>query len=697
MPDPLTRKVLLIGWDAADWRMIDPLLAAGQMPALAGLMKRGAWGQLATIRPMLSPMLWTSIATGKRADKHGIHGFLEPRPDASGVRPVRSTSRSCQALWNIAAQRGLRSCVVNWFASYPAEAVPGVVVSEEYAAAVQPGVDCPELSDRAVHPPELSAPLSRLLVDPARLDEQALLPFVPRAAEIDQTRDDRLLHLATLLARAASTQAAARFSLENSDWDLGCLFFGAIDEFGHHFMPFHPPRLEGVDPRDAELYGQVMTGCYRFQDMMLQTLLEVAGPETTVVLVSDHGFYHDEQRPGARGDDNPEAWHRPYGIAALAGPGIRPGQRLYGANLLDVTPTILHLLGLPVGADMDGRPWVEITTQPRAVERILSWEDLGSAAASAPQKPATESETEAPEDPVTAALTMQHLADLGYLEPGDPDQRARVDGVIREQKINLARALSDSRRSGKAIALWQELVDEEPDRLAFRVELARALLQAGQPESCLKALGEVGASFTGRLLRVEALLKLRETNLARAELRQLSREAPDHPGVLVRLGRLLLDQDQQDEADTLLHQAWRMDPQQPAAVEALSHLALRRGDYDTAVRHALDAIDLAHHFPRAHFRLGCALAGQGDVEHAVQALQTCLQQAPNFVAAHRELARLLPPGPDADRHALLAQAHRTSPTAYPAPHAPHAPPATPAPASPQPAGVSDPPQNSAED
>ena len=71
------KKLLLIGWDAADWKVINPLLDRGQMPHLARLVAEGASGNLATIEPPLSPMLWTSIATGKRPGKHGIHGFVD--------------------------------------------------------------------------------------------------------------------------------------------------------------------------------------------------------------------------------------------------------------------------------------------------------------------------------------------------------------------------------------------------------------------------------------------------------------------------------------------------------------------------------------------------------------------------------------------------------------------------------------------
>ena len=91
-------KVLLIGWDAADWALLNPLIEQGLMPCFEGLIRRGVSGKISTLRPILSPMLWNSVATGKRPDQHGIFGFVEPRPDRSGIRPVTSTSRTCKAV-----------------------------------------------------------------------------------------------------------------------------------------------------------------------------------------------------------------------------------------------------------------------------------------------------------------------------------------------------------------------------------------------------------------------------------------------------------------------------------------------------------------------------------------------------------------------------------------------------------------------
>ena len=86
------RRVLLIGWDAADWKVIDRLMEEGKMPNIAGLVERGVMGNLATLYPSLSPMLWTSIATGKRPYKHGVWGFTEPDPATGTIRPVTNLS-----------------------------------------------------------------------------------------------------------------------------------------------------------------------------------------------------------------------------------------------------------------------------------------------------------------------------------------------------------------------------------------------------------------------------------------------------------------------------------------------------------------------------------------------------------------------------------------------------------------------------
>src|SRR3954451_25395317 len=220
MSKRLANRVLLIGWDAADWTMIRPLVEAGKMPTLAGLLASDTSGNLAPLQPALSPMLWNSIATGKRADKHGICSFVEPLPDRHGIRPVTSTSRKCKALWNILSQAGMRSNVVSWFASHPAEPILGAIVSDHFASrSVQRG-ETLEFPAGTFHPSELEDELAPLFVSPWRIELDALLPFVPRAAEIKQAEDDRLVRLAGILARTSTVHAAPRRLPTRDDWDF---------------------------------------------------------------------------------------------------------------------------------------------------------------------------------------------------------------------------------------------------------------------------------------------------------------------------------------------------------------------------------------------------------------------------------------------------------------------------------------------
>ena len=114
--------------------------------------------------------------------------------------------------------------------------------------------------------------------------------------------------------------AAACHLIAETDWDFTAVYYSGIDEFGHFFMPYHPPRLAGVSESDARIYGHVMEGCYRFHDMMLDAMLSYAGDDTTVLLISDHGFQSGTGRPSANAWQQPETWHRQFGIACACGP-----------------------------------------------------------------------------------------------------------------------------------------------------------------------------------------------------------------------------------------------------------------------------------------------------------------------------------------------------------------------------------------
>jgi len=133
---------------------------------------------------------------------------------------------------------------------------------------------------------------------------------------------------------------------------------------------------------DFELYNGVVSMAYQFHDRMLGALLQEArrkaGEDLTVILMSDHGFHPDHLRPRAIPDipAGPVIEHRDFGIVVLAGPHIRKDELLHGASILDVTPTVLTLFGLPVGDDMDGKVLSGAWEQPLPESAIPSWEDV---------------------------------------------------------------------------------------------------------------------------------------------------------------------------------------------------------------------------------------------------------------------------------------------------------------------------------
>src|SRR6185312_2096234 len=175
---PASKRLLLIGWDAADWKVIDPLLAKGEMPNLAKLVNEGVRGNIATLYPPLSPMLWTTIATGKWPAKHGIHGFIETTEDGLGVRPVTNLGRKTKAFWNILNQNGKRSIVVGWWPSHPAEPIRGAMVSNLFPIPASARPESPMLTG-TVHPERWAAPLADLRVHGVEITGEMLSLFAP--------------------------------------------------------------------------------------------------------------------------------------------------------------------------------------------------------------------------------------------------------------------------------------------------------------------------------------------------------------------------------------------------------------------------------------------------------------------------------------------------------------------------------------
>ncbi|MEZ5363060.1 MAG: alkaline phosphatase family protein [Bryobacterales bacterium] len=669
MPRP-AKKVLLVGWDAADWKVIHPLMDQGKMPVLQSLVNNGVMANLATLRPQFSPMLWTSIATGKRPFKHGVLGFTEPTPDGRGVQPVTNLSRKTKAVWNILQQNGFQSNVVGWWPSHPAEPISGVMVSDHFQkGAPEPDKDKPKewpMRPGTVHPPELAPELAELRIHPLELGPEEILPFVPNAAKADPKKDRRLLSVAKITAECSSIHAAATHLMESRPWDFMAVYFDAIDHYCHGFMKYHPPQQKWIKDEDFEIYSEVVQGAYRYHDMMLGMLLHLAGPDTTVIVMSDHGFHPDHLRPRNIPAEpaGPAIEHRDWGIFVASGPGIRRDELIHGPNLLDICPTILTLFGLPIGEDMDGKPLSGIFQDPPQIATVQSWDEIpGDSGLHPPERKL---------EPFESKEALDQLVALGYVEkPGD-DAGEAVERTVRELRYNLARAYMDADRHAEAAELLEELYRDHPTEHRFGVYLARCYRALERPTD-LRALvqrirkGRRADAVDARKKLKEWKVEIAKRKRARGEKAADSAEAK--PPLLTR------------KESFELRKLRGMARVNPFALDMLEGFALAAEGHGEDALAALQRAEKAEpNRPDIHLQIGEAYLRMKRWPDAERAFQRASHIDTDNPHAYLGMARAPRPaqepprhrrGPEGRRPALPERLRTLHPRRRLAPHRPH--------------------------
>jgi tetratricopeptide (TPR) repeat protein len=693
-----SRKVLLIGWDAADWKVSMPLIDVGKMPNLAGLIEQGICGNIATLQPVLSPMLWTSIATGKRAYKHGIHGFSEPDPISGGIRPVTNLSRKTKAIWNILNQNGLDTITIGWWPSNPVEKLSkGVMVSNDYQRAIGKDPKRWPLKPGTIHPVRLEKMLKELRFHPTELTEAELLPFVPGLEGMGREdlnkaeKDPRMQSLLKIIADCTSIHSAATVLIESEPWDFMAVYYDAIDHFGHAFMRYHPPKQDSIDEWDFRVFSKCLEGGYRYHDMMLGTLLRLAGPETTVILMSDHGFHPDHLRPTGlpREPAGPAVEHRQFGIFVVKGPGIRKDERIYGANLLDVCPTLLHLFGLPVGEDMDGKVLLDIyKDRPAAIERIRTWDEVEGDHGMHPRDKQI--------SPADSKAALQQLVALGYIAEPNADKAKALEETVRELDYNLAQACMDGGIYNQAVDILERLSKTWPMEHRFGFKLAscyqslgrtadlrrlvttlieRRIEEANTAAAALKSLKlddpEVQKAEKERIEKMseqekrkfgrerrELIAKARPNLFslryleacadfaekkyedALIKLEQLDGDYGARRNALILRGEICQRLKRWEQSRVAFDEALEIDPESPGPLLGLARTALAAKDYKAAARHARESIGLLFFQPRAHYIHGIAQYRLGCWDQAEHAFLLCVRQAPLFSAAFRMLGEI---------------------------------------------------------
>ena len=371
---PTEGRVVLAAVDGLSLDLILPLAADGRAPTFRHLMRQGASGRMESRVPTAPPVIWTTMATGLLPYEHGILDFvryttadgrvnlsLAPRfllfrrLGALGYLktvPVTSENRLSPALWNILSQFGMEVHVLEWRATFPPEPIRGRVVP------FPPGdreVPVGSWTGWETDDPLLTRQVEDRL---ARLADWDASPGPGGEALEEIVRRSLILDLRVL-------DRARRLDTEDRPAALA-FYLPGLDAVQHYFLGYALTAVEseGADRRDV-LYGEVVSRYYRFLDESLASFLDAEeGPRRLLMVLSGFGV---ERAPPwkllrvlARGPVQEGVHDRaPSGAYFALGEGIVQGLDGSAAKPVDVLPTLLYYLGLPVGRDMHGRPRID--------------------------------------------------------------------------------------------------------------------------------------------------------------------------------------------------------------------------------------------------------------------------------------------------------------------------------------------------
>ncbi len=374
-PVPIDRRVTMLMFDGASLDFIFREVAAGRLPNMGRMLAQGAVVHMATLRPTQAEPVWTAIATGRYPIYNGVRSAAVYR--AFGGPPIQLLPDYCYAqalitfgflteeaqaagdmlarpIWSILTDRGARVGVIGWPLTQPAPMVDGFVISDAFHQLSEPEMNLD--ATPAVWPPELLADVRVALQTPAVPDPVALVSTMgaPQPENDFDVRADR----APVLADRVHLQLLN--SLKTLAPPFLAVRFPGIDAVGHRFLRYADPSAFGdVSAEESQRFGRVLQQYYGFLDTVIGRELESLSGDDLLLVVSAFGM--EPMSPGKRvleivaGNPQNSGTHEraPDGFVLAFGAPVAPG-RPARASVVDLAPTLLYFLGLPVGRDMDG-------------------------------------------------------------------------------------------------------------------------------------------------------------------------------------------------------------------------------------------------------------------------------------------------------------------------------------------------------
>ena len=350
MPSDATRRVMILGLDGATLDLIRPWAEAGILPTFQKLMREGAWGPLRSVLQPVTPAAWSSFITGVNQGKHGVYDFTSHAEESYENSLVDSNLRQAPSLWQLASLAGKRVIVYNVPVTYPPERVNGLMVS---------GLMTPPGAKDATYPREL---LNELEPPKPGKDIYGHTPF-------RRGHEAEFIH--ELLDIHAYNFRTARYLMHRQPWDLFVAEFQHTDTMAHFMWKHMEDKGADLPEPVREIAANALRDIYTDADAKLGQLIQEAGEDTLVVVMSDHGHGRLKQFFAVN------IWLLQKGYIQLTPDAMT--RLKYALYQLGLSPSSLYHLALRFGVrdDVFRSEDDRVTTTKRRLKGfLLSWGDI---------------------------------------------------------------------------------------------------------------------------------------------------------------------------------------------------------------------------------------------------------------------------------------------------------------------------------
>jgi len=367
-------RVTIIAIDAASLELITNATADGRLPNFGRLLDAGAVMHLATLHPTTAEAVWAAAATGKLPQKNGVRSLGTYRlarfpAGADRDEPVQLLPEYCYAnalvrfglfveephtssafrtrpFWSILSALNTPVAVAGWPLTQPAPAVRGYVVSDAYPR--RAGTSAAIEDSSSVYPPDAAAELADAHAGGQEPGDTEAVPtrepVNDRPGRIDRTIDQ----VVQILGSTRPTQVTA-------------VRYQSLDPIGHYYLRYAVPSAFGdVSDEERRRLGPVLEAHYALIDAAIGRAMAALGPEDLLLVVSGYGM--EPLGVGKRllerlvGDPDLSGTHEngPDGFLMAYGASVARNRNLPRGSVVDLVPTMLYFMGLPIGRDMDG-------------------------------------------------------------------------------------------------------------------------------------------------------------------------------------------------------------------------------------------------------------------------------------------------------------------------------------------------------